>query len=107
MCGFGRRATVDELAGFDEVVLATGVAPRMPDIPGIDHPMVLSYAEAITGEPVGKTVAVVGAGGVGFDVSEFLVTDVGWAGRRIRSRNFSRSGRRSGAWRIRRRRAAR
>jgi 2,4-dienoyl-CoA reductase (NADPH2) len=69
------RATVDELAGFDEVVLATGVLPRMPDIPGIDHPMVLSYAEAITGKPVGKTVAVVGAGGVGFDVSEFLVTD--------------------------------
>jgi 2,4-dienoyl-CoA reductase (NADPH2) len=68
------RAAVDELAGFDEVVLATGVSPRMPDIPGIDHPMVLSYAEAIMGKPVGKTVAVVGAGGVGFDVSEFLVT---------------------------------
>ena len=44
------RAGVDELAGFDDVVLATGVAPRMPDIPGIDHPMVLSYAEAITGQ---------------------------------------------------------
>jgi 2,4-dienoyl-CoA reductase (NADPH2) len=56
-------------------VLATGVSPRMPDIPGIDHPMVLSYAEAIMGKPVGKSVAVVGAGGVGFDVSEFLVTD--------------------------------
>jgi 2,4-dienoyl-CoA reductase (NADPH2) len=69
------RATVADLTGFDEVVLATGVSPRMPDIPGIDHPMVLSYAEAITGKPVGKTVAVVGAGGVGFDVSEFLVTD--------------------------------
>jgi 2,4-dienoyl-CoA reductase (NADPH2) len=68
------RATVDELSGFDEVVLATGVSPRMPGIPGIDHPMVLSYVEAITGKPVGKTVAVVGAGGVGFDVSEFLVT---------------------------------
>jgi 2,4-dienoyl-CoA reductase (NADPH2) len=68
------RATVDELAGFDEVVLATGVSPRMPAIPGIDHPMVLSYAEAIMGKPVGKSVAVVGAGGVGFDVSEFLVT---------------------------------
>jgi 2,4-dienoyl-CoA reductase (NADPH2) len=69
------RASIAELTDFDEVVLATGVAPRMPDIPGIDHPMVLSYAEAITGKPVGKTVAVVGAGGVGFDVSEFLVTD--------------------------------
>ncbi len=55
------------------MVLATGVTPRMPDIPGIDHPMVLSYAEAIVGKPVGKTVAVVGAGGIGFDVSEFLV----------------------------------
>jgi 2,4-dienoyl-CoA reductase (NADPH2) len=68
------RAGVDELAGFDEVVLATGVSPRMPDIVGINHPMVLTYPEAITGKPVGKTVAVVGAGGVGFDVSEFLVT---------------------------------
>ncbi len=48
------RAGVDELAGYDEVVLATGVAPRMPDIPGIDHPMVLSYAEAIMGKPVGR-----------------------------------------------------
>jgi 2,4-dienoyl-CoA reductase (NADPH2) len=69
------RATVDELSGFDEVVLATGVTPRLPDIPGIDHPMVLSYAEAILGKPIGKTVAVVGAGGIGFDVSELLVTD--------------------------------
>ena len=69
------RAGTDELVDYHEVVLATGVAPRMPDIPGIDHPMVLSYAEAIMGKPVGKTVAVVGAGGIGFDVSEFLVTD--------------------------------
>jgi 2,4-dienoyl-CoA reductase (NADPH2) len=70
------RAGVDDLASFDEVVLATGVTPRMPAIPGIDHPKVLSYAEAITGvRPVGRSVAVVGAGGVGFDVSEFLVTD--------------------------------
>jgi 2,4-dienoyl-CoA reductase (NADPH2) len=71
----GTHAAVAELAGFDEVVLATGVAPRMPDIPGIDHPMVLSYPEAILGRPVGRRVAVIGAGGIGFDVSEFLVTD--------------------------------
>lgn len=71
----GVRAGVDELVGFDEVVLATGVAPRMPDIPGIDHPMVLSYAEALMGAPVGKSVAVIGAGGIGFDVSEFLTTE--------------------------------
>lgn len=71
----GVRAGVDELAGFDDIVLATGVTPRMPDIPGIDHPMVLSYADALAGRPVGKRVAVIGAGGIGFDVSEFLVTD--------------------------------
>ncbi|MEB3031382.1 NADPH-dependent 2,4-dienoyl-CoA reductase [[Mycobacterium] nativiensis] len=71
----GSRAHVDELTGFDEVVLATGVRPRIPQIPGIDHPMVLSYAEAITGRPVGSSVAVVGAGGIGFDVSEFLVVE--------------------------------
>jgi 2,4-dienoyl-CoA reductase (NADPH2) len=68
------RAGIDDLAGYDDVVLATGVTPRMPDIAGIDHPMVLSYAEAIMGAPIGKTVAVVGAGGIGFDVSEFLIT---------------------------------
>jgi 2,4-dienoyl-CoA reductase (NADPH2) len=72
----GTRVSAAELAGYDDVVLATGVAPRIPAIPGIDHPMVLTYAEAITGaKPVGKTVAVIGAGGIGFDVSELLVTD--------------------------------
>jgi 2,4-dienoyl-CoA reductase (NADPH2) len=72
----GTRACADELTGYDDVVLATGVVPRVPAIPGIDHPMVLTYAEAITGvKPVGRTVAVVGAGGIGFDVSELLVTD--------------------------------
>ncbi|MDH6678481.1 2,4-dienoyl-CoA reductase (NADPH2) [Rhodococcus sp. LBL1] len=60
-------------AGYDEVVIATGVVPRVPDIPGIDHPKVLSYAEAVRdGRPVGKSVAVIGAGGIGVDVSEFL-----------------------------------
>ena len=58
------------------MVLATGVAPRMPAIPGIDHPMVLSYAEAICGAmTVGRRVAVIGAGGIGFDVSELLTTE--------------------------------
>ena len=72
----GVRAGVDDLCDFDDVVLATGVAPRLPDIDGIDHPMVLSYPEAIYGtRPVGKRVAVIGAGGIGFDVSELLATD--------------------------------
>jgi 2,4-dienoyl-CoA reductase (NADPH2) len=72
----GNRVSAADLAGYDHVVLATGVAPRIPDIPGIDHPMVLTYGEAITGtKPIGKRVAVIGAGGIGFDVSEFLVTE--------------------------------
>lgn len=70
----GTRATVDDLAGYDAVVLATGVTPRIPAIPGIGHPKVLSYAEVLSGAAVGDSVAVIGAGGIGFDVSEFLVT---------------------------------
>ncbi len=59
--------------GFDEVVLATGVKPRMPDIPGIDHPKVLSYIDVLWHDrPVGQKVAIVGAGGIGFDVAAFL-----------------------------------
>src|SRR5579862_6447917 len=61
--------------GFDEVVLATGVVPRDPRIPGQDHPKVLSYIDVLLhGRPVGQRVAIVGAGGIGFDVAEFLVT---------------------------------
>ncbi|TCC41760.1 NADPH-dependent 2,4-dienoyl-CoA reductase [Kribbella speibonae] len=71
----GRRAGADDLAGFDEIVLATGVVPRVPAIPGIDHPKVLSYVEVVRErKPVGDTVAVIGAGGIGVDVSEFLTT---------------------------------
>ncbi|MFD5177502.1 FAD-dependent oxidoreductase [Nocardia sp. NPDC058379] len=73
-----RRVSADELiAGrYDSVVLATGVRPRIPNIPGIDHPMVLSYAELVKEEkPVGKKVAVIGAGGIGYDVSEFLTVE--------------------------------
>lgn len=72
------RVTAAELTAgeFDEVVLATGVTPRMPQIPGIDHPSVLSYAELVRdGRAVGDRVAVIGAGGIGIDISEFLTTD--------------------------------
>lgn len=73
-----KRVTAEELiAGkYDSVILATGVRPRIPNIPGIDHPMVLSYAELVKEEkPVGKKVAVIGAGGIGYDVSEYLTVE--------------------------------
>ncbi|WP_067828630.1 NADPH-dependent 2,4-dienoyl-CoA reductase [Nocardia inohanensis] len=72
------RATAEQLiaGGYDEVILATGVKPRIPNIPGVDHPKVLTYAELVRdGKPVGKKVAVIGAGGIGFDVSEFLTVE--------------------------------
>ncbi|SUA77879.1 2,4-dienoyl-CoA reductase [NADPH] [Nocardia otitidiscaviarum] len=72
------RATAQQLidGNYDEVILATGVRPRIPKIPGIDHPKVLTYAELVRdGKPVGKKVAVIGAGGIGFDVSEFLTVE--------------------------------
>ncbi|KIQ28553.1 NADPH-dependent 2,4-dienoyl-CoA reductase [Pseudomonas viridiflava] len=70
------RVTAQDLlgAGFDDVILATGIAPRTPAIPGIDNPKVLSYLDVILQrKPVGRSVAVIGAGGIGFDVSEYLV----------------------------------
>jgi 2,4-dienoyl-CoA reductase (NADPH2) len=71
----GHRATAADLTGFDEVVLATGVSPRIPAIPGIEHDKVLSYVDVVRlGKPVGTRVAVIGAGGIGVDVSEFLTT---------------------------------
>ncbi|MCX4824509.1 NADPH-dependent 2,4-dienoyl-CoA reductase [Streptomyces sp. NBC_01142] len=73
------RATAADLtaAAYDDVVVATGVTPRTPEIPGVDHPSVLSYLDVLRdGAPVGKRVAVIGAGGIGFDVAEFL-TDGG------------------------------
>ena len=68
------RAKAESLKaeGFDEVVIATGVTPRNPRIPGQDHPKVLSYIEVLKGAKVGDRVAVIGAGGIGFDVAEFL-----------------------------------
>lgn len=67
-------STDDLLAqGFDEVILATGITPRTPELEGIDHPMVMSYLDVLKEKkPVGKRVAVMGAGGIGFDVSEYL-----------------------------------
>ncbi len=67
-------ATCEALAqGFDTVVLASGVTPRRPAIPGLDHPKVLSYVDVLLrGAPVGRSVALIGAGGIGFDVAEFL-----------------------------------
>ncbi len=67
-------ATVDALRSFDEIVIATGVVPRDPEIEGQDLPHVLSYIDVLRGADVGKRVVVIGAGGIGFDVSEFLVT---------------------------------
>lgn len=76
------RASAADLTGYDEVVLATGVRPRHPSIPGIDHPSVLSYVDVIRGAPVGERVAVIGAGGIGFDVSTLLTHETldraGW-----------------------------
>ncbi len=69
----GRSVSADDLTGFDEVIVATGVMPRDPGIPGQDGENVLSYIDVLRGKAeVGKKVAVVGAGGIGFDVSEFL-----------------------------------
>lgn len=73
----GTRVTAGALDGFDEVVLATGVTPRSPGIPGQDHRSVVGYLDVLRdGAPVGERVAVIGAGGIGFDVAAFL-TDPG------------------------------
>ncbi|MCF7202946.1 NADPH-dependent 2,4-dienoyl-CoA reductase [Pseudomonas oligotrophica] len=62
--------------GFDEIILATGIVPRVPEIPGIAHPKVIGYLDALLErKPVGPRVAVIGAGGIGFDVSEFITYD--------------------------------
>lgn len=72
----GREVAAEDLTGFDEVVIATGVTPRDPAIPGQDQDNVLSYIDVLRHKkPVGQRVAVVGAGGIGFDVSEFLLEE--------------------------------
>jgi 2,4-dienoyl-CoA reductase (NADPH2) len=73
-----RRADVAALTGgeFDEIVLASGVVPRSPAIDGLGHSKVLSYVDVLLhGRPVGAAVAIVGAGGIGFDVAEYLSHD--------------------------------
>ncbi|GAB4386988.1 FAD-dependent oxidoreductase [Albidovulum sp.] len=68
----GAAAEAETLAAFDEVVIATGVSPRDPGIPGQERDNVLSYVEVLEGAPAGRTVAIIGAGGIGFDVAEYL-----------------------------------
>ena len=66
-------ATADDLLAFDEVILATGIAPRMPNIEGIEHPKVLSYLDVLRDKaPVGEKVAIIGCGGIGFDTAMYL-----------------------------------
>ncbi len=72
----GQRQSAESLlgGGFDEVILATGIRPRTPNIPGIEHAKVMSYLDVLRDhKPVGEKVAVIGAGGIGFDVAEYLV----------------------------------
>lgn len=74
----GCEATDGDLASYDDVVLATGVTPRIPAIPGVDHPLVLRYDQVLSGEVVpGRQVAVIGAGGIGVDISVWLTHDPG------------------------------
>ena len=69
-------ATVTDLASYDEVIVATGVVPRIPELRGVDHDKVVTYAEVLSGAVVpGRRVAVMGAGGIGVDVSHYLTHD--------------------------------
>ena len=100
---WGHEVTAEELSaqGFDVVILATGVKPRVPDIPGVDHPKVLSYVDVLRGRAeVGDRVAILGAGGIGFDVAELLTHDRAGEGDDPREAYYRR-------WGIDRSRAAR
>jgi 2,4-dienoyl-CoA reductase (NADPH2) len=70
---FGANVSADQLKPFDHVVLATGVKPRRPNFPGADHEMVTDYQNLLSGKaPIGRNIAIIGAGGVGFDVAEYV-----------------------------------
>ncbi|MFI5793468.1 FAD-dependent oxidoreductase [Streptomyces sp. NPDC051677] len=74
----GKKVTAEELASgdFESVAVATGVVPRVPDFPGVDHPKVVSYVDVLTGAVTpGRRVAIIGAGGIGFDVAEYVLGD--------------------------------
>ncbi|MCK8681090.1 oxidoreductase [Streptomyces lichenis] len=78
----GTYVTAEALGDFDEVVVATGVTPRVPEIDGVGHRSVIGYRDALHGTaPVGERVAVLGAGGIGFDVAEYLTDGGEGAGR--------------------------
>ncbi|WP_237060150.1 NADPH-dependent 2,4-dienoyl-CoA reductase [Microbulbifer sediminum] len=71
------RVTAEELQGFDEVIIATGINPRTPPIPGVESEKVLGYLDVLKHrKPVGEKVAIIGAGGIGFDVAEYLTHEV-------------------------------
>lgn len=72
----GEAVYAHQLEGYDEVILACGISPRLPDIAGIDHPSVLTYLDVLRDKkPVGSRVAIIGAGGIGFDTAEYLSQD--------------------------------
>ena len=72
----GTSPSPADLAAYDEIIIATGVSPRIPEISGQEHASVLSYVDVLSGNaPVGENVVIIGAGGIGFDVAEFLATN--------------------------------
>ncbi|MEQ8708573.1 MAG: NADPH-dependent 2,4-dienoyl-CoA reductase [Rhodospirillales bacterium] len=82
---FECRADIDDLRGFDLVVLASGVTPRRVNLPGFDRPEVISYADLLSGREVGDRVAIIGAGGIGHDVALYLLGRHGGAHHDVRA----------------------
>ncbi|WP_421595503.1 FAD-dependent oxidoreductase [Rahnella sp. PD4] len=70
----GETVDASQLTDYDDVILACGISPRLPDIAGIDHPSVLTYLDVLRDKkPVGQRVAIIGAGGIGFDTAAYLI----------------------------------